>query len=155
VPRRLPILSESLDLFLEDGHRVKDPRPTYDQALYDSPNDLYKTRNCSNCLMWVKPAQQCEIFAPSVKITADHICGYWVGGKPHDKRMKHPAIKYVTADHAGLAVVPGGTSCKSCIFRKPRKGQKYDLCAALREGADDAEVETDGCCNLWTGKSTT
>lgn len=120
--------------------------PSYGAALYDRPNATYKTRNCDNCMMWVSSGGgECQIHKPGQATPAKWICGYWVGGKPMDKRIPHPGIKYVEARHSGLEQVPKGTRCSNCDYYVADK----KLCRAIGVNGKFAPVEPNACCALW------
>ncbi len=129
--------------------------PTTSGALYVAPHPDGKARKCKTCMMWISKEDQCEIHAKNIMVTKDHICGYYVWGKPHPHRMHEPdgiELDPVDPKHSGLELTPQGTMCGNCEYYK-KKGDKSGICQVVQTDTGKlAIVEALGCCARWESK---
>lgn len=124
--------------------------PTLAGILYAPPNKDGSTKNCKNCIMWVK-TKQCAIHRKGLEVVADDVCGYHVYGKPMKEWMDHPGIDPVRPVHSGLELVKGGTHCLNCRHLSA----VATVCTVARnaDGTALASVDKNGCSARWEGAS--
>ena len=107
-------------------------------------NALYIHRDgadytCSQCMLWIADTNQCVIHHPTIQITGDMGCGFWVMGTPM-KGVKPQGD--LDPWESGLAKSPFG--CKNCEYFDPSGDcSKVDK---ESEGDDPGEINPGACC---------
>lgn len=116
-------------------------------VLYQPPNPDGSRKKCGNCVFWVRgDPGKCVIHEKSIDVYKDHICGYYVYGRPKSEWVGLEEIEPVKPKYSGLERILGGTSCDTC------KAFDNGSCHMVYVEGNPAKVDAKACCARWTPK---
>jgi hypothetical protein len=161
--KSLRVLVEEGQLLIEDDQELVEPPPHEARSqpwgvVYVHPNPDGSRKACRNCIMWVAGQDRRVVHEKNLPITAEHVCGYHVYGKPMRRWTDHPGIDPLDPNLSGLDMVPGGTSCDICreylpaprVFPAAEEGVVMGRCqVVIDQNRMPAPVDPLGCCARW------